>query len=108
MQREIKLEGWQLIETAPKDGSLFIAKIGGAIYAAYYDKDDRFCWVMHSNKASGRIYKKEIIDGVEFQKEITPEGEADYQPERKIWIRGFKDKPTHWIPLPKLPELLQG
>ncbi len=93
---------WQPIETAPKDGTKFIAKIGNAIYAAYY-KDDQFIWIMHANKAPGRIYSKKTIGGIEYQQEIRPEAERDYQPEGKIWMKGFKDKPSHWMPLPKPP-----
>ena len=96
------MENWQSIETAPKDGTRFIAKIGEAIYAAYYN-NGRFCWIMHSNQSAGRIYQKINIDGIDYQKEIQPEKEANYQPEAKIWVKGFEDKPTHWMPLPKLP-----
>lgn len=90
---------WKTIETAPRDGTKFIALIGNAIYAAYYS-DDRFCWIMHSNQASGRVYQKKVIDGIEYQKEIQAAGEANYQPQGKIWVKGFDDKPTHWMPLP--------
>lgn len=93
---------WQPIETAPKDGTKFIAKIGHAIYAAY-DDDGRFCWIMHANQAAGRRYTKKIIDGIEYQQELAPEAERDYQPQGNIWIKGFEDKPTHWMPLPKPP-----
>jgi hypothetical protein len=40
-------------------------------------------------------------DGVEYQKEIRAEGNPNYQPESKIWVKGFDDKPSHWIPLPE-------
>ena len=93
---------WQPIETAPKDGTRFIAKIGNAIYAAYY-RDDSFRWIMHLNQASGRSYKKVVIDGIEYQQELMPEGERNYQPQALIWLGGFEDKPTHWLPLPELP-----
>ena len=97
-----QIQEWQPIGTAPKGKTRFIAKIGDAIYAAYYDDHDRFVWIAHSNKSCGRSYKKVVIDGVEYQQEIKPEGEANYQPEAKLWVRGFEDKPTHWLPLPKL------
>jgi hypothetical protein len=96
------MENWQPIETAPKDGTQFIAKIGKAIYGAYYS-DGRFCWIMHANKATGRCYQNITIDGIEYQKELQPQGVENYQPEAKIWMLGFEDKPTHWMPLPKLP-----
>jgi hypothetical protein len=93
---------WQPIETAPKDKTEFLAKIGDAVYVAYYD-NGTFIWVMHSNVASGRCYRKKVIDGIEYQLEIKPEEEPNYQVQGYIWKKGFEDKPTHWIPLPKLP-----
>lgn len=97
------MSNWQPIETAPKDGTTFIAKIGGAIYGAYYEGGN-FCWIAHDNVAPGRSYKKVIIDGIEYQQELRAEAAPDYRPTAHVWIAGFEDKPTHWAALPEWPE----
>lgn len=93
---------WKPIETAPRDGTKFLALVGEAIYVAEYD-GKMFVWYSHSNKASGRHYKILQIDGVEYQKEITPAQEPNYQVCGHIYIRGFKDEPTMWTEL-ELPK----
>jgi hypothetical protein len=89
-----KLE-WKPIKTAPRDGTKFIARIGNAIYLARYD-DGRFVWYAHSNTATGGVYQKKVIDGVEYQLQLKPKGDPNYEVEGKIWIDGFNDQPTQW------------
>lgn len=91
----IKYEEWRLIETAPKDGTPFLALIGGIPYKARYDEHGIFIWYMHSNHANGASYRVHEINGVEML-EKTKDEEYDYRPTTMIWKRGFNDTPTHW------------
>ncbi len=93
---------WKPIETAPKDGSEFIALIGGLPYKARYDEIGRFIWYMHINRATGGSYLVHKIDGKRLLEEIKAK-EYDYQPSGCFWKRGMEDKPTHWMPLPPPP-----
>ncbi len=92
-----KETGWRPIETAPKDGTKFLALIGGIPYAAKYDEHDRFIWYMHSNKADGNTYRIHNIDGLKLKEQIK-EAEYDYQPSALLWKRGFNDTASHWMP----------
>lgn len=97
---------WKSIKSAPKDGSLFLAKIGAAVYVAYYDKYDKFVWIMHDNTSRGATYKvhKKLVDSTRLLEEIKKAEEPNYKPRGHLWIAGFEDKPTHWLPLPPLPK----
>jgi len=94
-------EQWMPIETAPKDGTIFIAFIDGLPYKAKYDEWGRFTWYIHHNRAGrGRCYQKHEIDGKELL-EILDEGEDDnYEVTGILWSRGFDYQPTGWIPAP--------
>ena len=95
---------WQPIETAPKDGSEFLCLIGGVPYKAKYDSFGRFMWKMHTNCGVGAAYMVHKIDGLRLL-EQTKEAEYNYKPSWVLWINGFKDRPTHWMPVPSLPEV---
>lgn len=73
-----KLE-WQPIETAPKNNKRFLAKIGNAVYIAFFDIKGRFIWIMHGND--------------------------DGKSQKYLYKKGFKDQPTHWLSLPSLPKM---
>lgn len=75
--RELSSPTWQPIETAPKDGTRFLATGGGLgchiDFASYNDRVG--CW-----------------NTTDFTLDDT-----DYEPE------GY-NRPTHWMPLPPPPE----
>jgi starvation-inducible outer membrane lipoprotein len=79
---------WRSIDSAPKDGTTFLAHIGGAVYKAGYTtgRTAVFMWSMHIDKSDG---------GENFD-------EANYKARATAYLHGFKDKPTHWMPLPKI------
>lgn len=81
---------WQPIETAPKDGSLFVA--WGVTIMDEYDEDDRLI-------AKGKRHEAPII-AYWFSISGFPGGEFVESPyTRKVMNR----KLTHWLPLPAVP-----
>lgn len=96
--------GWRPIDSAPKDGTIFLCLIDGLTYIAKYDDLGRFTWCSHSNVASGASYKIHNMDGKRLLEE-TKEAEYDYQKQWILWKKGFDHKPTQWQPLPNPPEV---
>ena len=99
---------WQPIETAPKDGTAFLAWISGLPYAAKYNEHGRFIWYWHSDTAEGpghRIHNI-TLDGEEKRllEETISRGPAKYEVRGLLWVDGFDDNPTYWTPLNKPPE----
>lgn len=75
---EVVVQGWQPIETAPKDGSWFLSTRGGVPYVTSWDDGEgRFFTFNRSYEAIREKY----------------EGIAD-----AVW------EPTHWQPIPKPPK----
>lgn len=90
--------GWLPFGSEPRDGTQFETLIDGLPYLAKYDKDKRFTWLAHTNVAEGRIYRTHEIDGKEYQEEVRPAGDTDFQVQSFLWRRGFDYMPSHWRP----------
>lgn len=93
---------WKTIDTAPKGNVRFYCLIDGLPYIARYDEYDRFCWLNHSNIATGASFRAHEIDGKRLLEE-TKEAEYNFQQQWNLWKKGFEHKPTHWMPLPDAP-----
>lgn len=100
---------WQPIETAPRDGTRFLAGQGGEVYEARYDdnKSPRLCFRTHSlfTEEKHRIISA-VMDGREVKAKVetdTPWKET-FRHDWTYWTRGFDFKPTHWMPLPESPK----
>ncbi|MGF6211827.1 hypothetical protein [Comamonas sp. 4034] len=91
---------WQPIETAPKDGSHFLALIGGLPYEARFDEHGRFIRFIHTNVAPGAVWKIHQHDGREMREQHLPPEEPRYIATGMIWQNGFDVEPTCWSPLP--------
>ena len=91
---------WQPIDTAPRDGTPFLAKIGGLPYRARYDELGRFMWCWHRDTGTGPAYSIHKIDGKKLLEEIKPRDKPDYQPTWTLWTAGFDATPTHWASEP--------
>ncbi len=95
---------WRLIETAPKDGTPFLAWISGLPYAAKYDKDGRFIWYWHTDMACGPSYIIHDVDGKRLLEETRPQDPHDFQIIGHLWVNGFDDTPTYWMPITDPPK----
>jgi Protein of unknown function (DUF551) len=78
-------EKWQLIETAPKDGSKFWGKVGEDVTTMFWHESlDCFCnSYRRMTMANGHTF-----EGGEITKDHSPN----------------RFNPTHWIPLPQPPK----
>lgn len=88
------MEGWQPIETAPRDGTPFQAKIPGygsdniiAYYDGFLDEDENPCggWAFVEEQEVPDCW----TDGVCWAKNDAGKPSI---------------KPTHWMPLPEPPK----
>ncbi|MFA9286447.1 hypothetical protein ACCQ08_16785 [Comamonas sp. SY3] len=95
---------WQPIETAPRDGTHFLALIGGLPYEARFDEQGRFIRFIHTNIAPGAVWKIHHQGGRELREQHLPPEEPRYVPTGMIWQNGFDFKPSHWAPLPVAPK----
>lgn len=101
-----KAQEWQDIASAPKDGSTFLCMISGLPYAARYDKNGRFIWFWHDDAAEGPSYIVHNKDGKRLLEVLKPKDDARYIIQGHLWVNGFDEKPTHWMPL-RPPQSLQ-
>ncbi len=99
---------WKSIETAPKDGTKFIALIDGIPYAAMYVMNNgnaNLQWWMHIDRAEGESYYKSTdINGNEVRTMIKAKDKYDYKPSCLGYKLGMEVNPTHWIDLPEIPK----
>ena len=100
---------WEGIDSAPRDGSVFLAYQDGEIYAARYSADPtpRLCFRTHSLRVMSRYLVKTVeIDGGNVEAHI-PVGKPwpeVFEHHWCFWTRGFEFAPTHWHPKPEPPK----
>jgi hypothetical protein len=102
---------WQPIETAPKDGTRFIARQDGEIYEARYSKEMNLMFRIHALRVESkhRIVAAEM-DGKTVRAEVPVEQPwpETFRHDWCFWTRGFEFRPKHWMPLPSPPDLEGG
>ena len=97
---------WQPIETAPKDGTTFLAlNHDREVWAAKIDKYGR---ALFRTNALSEPRRYEIVrhNGEELLREDKQYAKDNehWASNWTIWTRGYEFKPTHWMPLPPPPE----
>ncbi len=99
---------WQPIETAPKDGTEFLAKQDGEIYHAKFQADGRFVFRTHTlwEPREHRLIKVKVeVDGEGVDAQVLPnEGPVEFLHSWTYWTRGGNFWPTHWMPMPETLE----
>lgn len=101
------MSDWRPFETAPKDGTQFLAFQDGEVYAARYTDDPgvppRLVFRTHSlfTEEKHRIITAEM-DGqkVKAKVEIGQPWTETFRHDWTFWTRGFDFKPTMWAPMP--------
>jgi len=79
---------WQLIETAPKDGTRILAWVGDAVLSIYWDAEFDFVW-------------DEEADASKYEGAWTDDAVKSYGMEERNSY-----SPTHWMPPPEPPAML--
>lgn len=94
---------WQPIESAPKDGSWFLAWQDGEIYHASYDikGPPRLMWRTHQlwNPQTYRIIDVELDGEATEARVLVSEGPEEFKHQSTFWTLGFDFAPTLWMPI---------
>lgn len=101
---------WRPIETAPRDGTPFLATQGGEVYVAAYvgSEPRRIAFRTHQLRVES---KRRVIDAEMDGEPVKAEVPVEQPWPEKFhhdwcyWTRGFDFKPTHWHHIDAPPSL---
>jgi hypothetical protein len=92
------MQEWQPIETAPRDGTPFVALNADLeCHVAKFDDDGRMCRRSHQQ----RFAQTHIVRGDD---KILKDEQFSFDTSWSLWTRGYDFEPTHWQPLPSPPK----
>jgi hypothetical protein len=98
--------GWATIDSAPKDGSSFLAF--GMAYAELADSPYGM-WGIHDTDKPLKPFIAIIRWYEHWDDEEIDNGDGTYRKQRKLYLSGFTPhyhafRPSHWMPLPAAPK----
>lgn len=98
---------WKPIETAPRDGTPFLAAQGQEVYmASWRDEGRALAFLQHSLRVESkhRVIWVEL-DGQKVEAHVPIEKPwfEEYKHYWCYWTDGFEFKPTHWAPIERPP-----
>jgi hypothetical protein len=97
---------WEAIETAPKDGTRFLAAQDGEVYVAKYDTSTvppALVFRQHRNHVRRQIVY-ELINNELWSKPINQPWQEQFEHIWRVETRGFKFHPTYWMPYEEPPQ----
>ena len=104
---------WQLIETAPKDGSVFLAlNHDTEVFPAKYYTDRKPAQIAYrtcQQRFPEKHTKMALADGSYGwvrDEDFAKENEG-FDCHWSFWQAMYEFKPTHWMPLPEPPTEIQ-
>jgi len=98
---------WRPIETAPQDGTLFLAFQDGEVYVSRFtpDRKPRLTYRTHKLMVHSR---HRVIDAkmdgqpVKAHVEVEKPWKEEFRHDWTLWERGFDFNPTAWSPMPSV------
>lgn len=95
---------WQLIGTAPKDGTSFWAlNKDGELWVARYFEEERIAFRFHQLRVSTSHEVIKLGDGREARVENMKRHKETWEDRWTLWTRGYEFDPTHWTAILPLP-----